>query len=136
MNEDDRGRCAICAARLEGQIQIAWLALVLTAVSILVSAITTSPLWCGVAMLGCVERYIAARLIVDARLFARLGSQSTTLKQLDEALAQLRMLAKHRSDRPLQARIEGALTWANRHTVVVASQALLTAFILATEQAQ
>jgi hypothetical protein len=136
MNESERSLCAVLAARLEGQIQIGWLALVITAVSLLATALNVAPLWCGIALLGCAERYVAARLAIDARLFAQLASRAMTLVQLDEALGRLNMIKRDKANRFLKARIDGARAWANRHTLAVIAQMLLIALVTAMEYHQ
>jgi hypothetical protein len=133
MNESERLLCAVLSARLEAQIQIGWLSVVMTAVSLLASAIFAAPLWSGVALWGCAERYVAARLVVDGRLFALLASKAITLAQLDEALGWLDMISKDKANRPLMARIDGARGWANRHTFVVIAQVLSVALMTAMD---
>jgi hypothetical protein len=130
MNESERALCGTCAARLEGQLQLAWLAVAMTAAALLAGALSATVAWCGVVLFGLMERYVAVRIAVDARLFAQLAAQPLTLAHLDEALGQLGMMAKDKRGRPLSDRIEGARAWAQRHTVLVVVQVLSAAVVM------
>lgn len=128
MNDDERWTAAACAARLAGQLQLGWLALLIGGVGLVALALQApSPWWCGAVLVGLAERYVAVRLAVDVRLFDRLGGNQGDLQRLDAGLAALRMLPAGRAGRPLQQRVDGALGWARRHTLLVAAQVVIAA---------
>jgi hypothetical protein len=49
---------------------------------------------------------------------------------LDKALHELRMTAPAAAGRSLQSRVQGALGWARRHTVLALAQSVLAAIAL------
>jgi hypothetical protein len=131
MMEEERTLCAVCAARLDGQQALAWLALAMTASGVIVMALDRPGFWWDMVVLaGLAERYVAARLVVDARLFAQMSRAGPDLPRLDAALQELRMAAPAAPARSLQSRIQGAMKWTRRHTILVLGQAVLAAVAL------
>lgn len=118
----DRALCALCAARLEGQLQIGWLSLLLTMTALAALSRDGASAWCvAAALLGLPERYLAARIAIDARLFRDLA-QGMSAPALDGALEAMKMAAAEKSGRSLEQRVAGAMAWARRHTALVAAQ--------------
>jgi hypothetical protein len=131
MMEEERYLCGVCAARLEGQHPVAWLALLLTATGLAALVLGKPAFWWGLVVLaGLAERYVAARIHVDAKLFARMTSAGPALVRLDEALTELRMAGPAAAGRPLPLRVQGALAWTRRHTLLTFAQAALAAVAL------
>jgi hypothetical protein len=130
-DEEERTLCGACAARLEGQRELCWLALLLTAAGVLALLRETAvSWWLAVVLLGLGERYVAARLAIDARLFEQLARCGPDLLRLDCALATLGMVPAAAGGRPLAARLQGALGWARRHSVLCLVQLLAAAAAL------
>jgi hypothetical protein len=83
-----------------------------------------------------VERYLAIRLVIDARLFDDLARGTMPgLAALDQALAQLQLAPAGKAGRSLAQRTEGALRLVRWHTRAVGLQlALLAAAGVAASQ--
>lgn len=115
LSGDERAACAVCADALAtGRLwsQAALLALV----AVLLAAAAGMPpsrapgvLIAGL-VLGLVERGLALRVQLDARLFDRLArAELATLSNLDHALQQVLAVSAAKAGRALPARIAGAL---------------------------
>jgi len=131
MQDDEHVLCGACAARLAGQLQIGWLALVLTGTGLLLIAQGSPWLWPSAAVaVGVVERYAIARLAIDARLFEQLQMPGHDLARLDQALAALGMSAPGKAGRALLPRIAGTRRWMLCHTLLVGAQTLCIAIAL------
>lgn len=132
MLAEDRALAAACAARLQGQMQLAWLALVFTALAVVALLLDDPgwPWWCGVILLGLVERYVAVRLRLDAALFAWLARPGTELEHLDAAFLALGFRGK--AGRPLADRVRGTQDWLRRHVLLCTAQLVLAACAFAT----
>ena len=73
-------------------------------------AVISRPLWpigAAVVAIGLVEFWLAARVAIDADLFAALGGDD--LARFDEAMRRLGLMAEDKAGRPMEARIRGAL---------------------------
>jgi hypothetical protein len=113
---------------LQGQQQVAWLAWLLTGGSVLATATQgANGWWAAVFVLGLAERYVAARVAVDAALFAQMARGGIDLPRLDAALASLHMAKPSGELRSLPQRVQGALAWTRRHTALTGAQAALAA---------
>jgi len=125
MSPEDRALAAACAARLQGQLQFAWLALACTvlAVAAVLLDLPGRAWWCAVVVAGLAERYVALRLRLDADLFLWLAQPDTDLAQLDAAFATLGVHGK--AGRPLAERVRGTLAWARRHAFLGVAQIAL-----------
>lgn len=132
MRPEDRALAAAFAARLQGQMQLAWLALAFTGLAV-VALLLDDPGWmgwCGVLLLGLAERYVAVRLRLDAALFLWLAQPGAELAHLDAAFAALGVHGK--GDRPLAERVRGTQAWVRGHVFLCAAQVLLAACAFAT----
>jgi hypothetical protein len=127
MQAEDRALAVTCAARLHGQLQLAWWALAVTllAGAALLLGHAGRVWWCAAVVAGLAERYIALRLRLDAELFLWLARPDTGLAQLDAALAAQGMGRK--AGRSLAERVRGTQVWVRRHVVICIAQLALAA---------
>ena len=73
-------------------------------------AAISRPFWpagAAVVAIGLAEFWLAARVAIDADLFAALAGDD--LAGFDEAMRQLRLMPEGKVGRPMEARIRGAL---------------------------
>jgi hypothetical protein len=130
MEAEERALCAVCAARLGGELQLGAFSLALTVASLfaLVLDDTGWAWWVAVLLAGMVERYVALRLRLDADLFRWLAETGAGLPSLDAAFAAAGIRVQ--PGRSLADRTRGALDWTRRHVVVCVVQVLLAACAL------
>lgn len=110
----DRADCAVCAAFLA--TGAAWSqAALLAVVAALAAALTGShfghapSVLLAILAVGMVERYLAMRVSLDARLFARLArADGLDLAALDASLQRVLSVSPAKSRRAMSARIAGA----------------------------
>ena len=126
----DRAACAVCADWLgtaPAVSLIAWLA-VAAALAGLATGGAPHPIVLLVP-LAIAERYLAVRLALDARLFARLADGTlSTVGDLDSGLQQVFRLPAGKTGRPLAPRIAGARRLYRWHTITVVLIVLLAIF--------
>jgi hypothetical protein len=137
VNEEDAAAAlaGVCAARLHGQGALAQLSLVFTGIAFLALFLTRG--WASGAAFAClgaavlaglVERYLAVRLVIDARLFDDLARGSMpSLDALDQALSQLQLVPADKAGRSLALRTEGAMRLVRWHTRAAGAQLMLLA---------
>lgn len=132
LDADARARCAVAAALLHGGRITAGLALLAAAglgLAVLPLPGRTPPPWPLVAtalLLLLVERYLALRVALDARLFDDLaGGRCADLATLDRALQQVLAVPAAKGGRSLHARIGGAQRLLGLHALATAALLLM-----------
>ncbi|MET0351301.1 MAG: hypothetical protein ABW067_16025 [Rhizobacter sp.] len=126
----DRAACAVCADWLATSTTVglvAWFA-VAAALAGLATGGAPHPVLLLVP-LAFVERYLAVRVALDARLFDRLATGTlASLDDLDAGLRQTLSVPAAKAGRPLDARIAGArrlYRWQTVATVLIVVLAIL-----------
>jgi hypothetical protein len=97
----------IAAALLRRGAMVHWMSAALTLGGIAAVVFGWHGMW-PVVIVGLVEFWLAARVAVDADLFAALG-EDADLARFDEAMHRLGLLPEGKGGRPMDARIHGAL---------------------------
>ena len=130
LTASDRAACAVCADWLgtaPAVSIVAWLALAAAAAG-LANGGAPHPIVL-LMPLAIAERYLAVRLALDARLFARLADGTLpSLGDLDAGLRQVFTLPAAKTGRPLGPRIAGARRLYRGHTLTAALTVLLALF--------
>jgi hypothetical protein len=105
----DRWPAHIAAAVLRRGAMVHAVSAALTVGGIALTVVSRSlwPVGGAVVAIGLVEFWLAARVAIDADLFAALGEDD--LAQFDEAMRRLGLMPGSKADRPMEARIRGAL---------------------------
>ena len=130
LTDDERADCAVCAALLHASRVWQWLALVAVPLGATAAALPAPRLaWLvALAALALLERWLAGRVALDARLFDGLAAGGLSLDGLDAALRRVLAVPAGKMRRPLAPRIAGARRLAALHLAAVG---LLVAFDLA-----
>jgi hypothetical protein len=134
----DRALCALTADLLRASGLLAWWGLALGGIASLALAVAHPPPAPGLllaltALLALPERYLALRVRLDARLFARLADGTLeSVELMDHALTRLRLRPAAAAPRPIADRALGARRLMLRHgaLTVVQTLAFFTAIIL------
>jgi hypothetical protein len=71
---------------------------------------------------GLVEAYVAARVRLDAKLFATLGAGALEFADLDRALARLKLAPQRKLGRSLEPRLAGAAWLLRLQVALLAAQ--------------
>jgi hypothetical protein len=134
MSPEDRAACSVLAAMLASGRIVHGLSLPITLASLLPAPLfilAGRPVlgWLALAavfVFGLVEAYLAARVRLDAKLFAGLGAGSLDLAALDQALGRLRLVRRSKLGRQLEPRLAGAARLLKLQVAILIAQLSLT----------
>ena len=122
MTDEDRADCAVCAALLHASRVWEHLALAATLLGAVAASLPVPrvAVLIGLAVLAALERYLAVRVAIDARLFDRLADgRLGDLPRLDGALQRVLAVPASKAGRALAPRIAGARRLARLHLAAV-----------------